>query len=172
MSALINIYTVTVLQIYFVHMMKLFTFLIFQIFNLKNRCAPEVLTQNKLTTKGDIWSYGVVVWEAFTHGDNPNICKTLEELREIGIHLLEKGVRLCKPDNCPRDVYELMMKCWFWNPNERPPFTDIVAACKYVIRFQGYVGPYLGSIIGIHKILRDILGPHAISMAGMSINIH
>lgn len=29
------------------------------------------------------------------------------------------------PDNCPEHVYELMLKCWEENPQNRPDFTTI-----------------------------------------------
>ena len=34
--------------------------------------APECLKDFKFSTKGDVWSYGVTLWEMFTLGDNPS----------------------------------------------------------------------------------------------------
>jgi serine/threonine protein kinase len=34
--------------------------------------APECIQTFKFSTKGDVWSYGVTLWEMFTFGDNPN----------------------------------------------------------------------------------------------------
>ena len=34
--------------------------------------APECMATFKFSTKGDVWSYGVTLWEIFTFGDNPN----------------------------------------------------------------------------------------------------
>ncbi len=36
--------------------------------------SPESLATFKFTTKGDVWSYGVTLWEMFTFGDNPASC--------------------------------------------------------------------------------------------------
>lgn len=35
--------------------------------------SPECLATFKFSTKGDVWSYGVTLWEMFTIGDNPNV---------------------------------------------------------------------------------------------------
>ena len=31
-----------------------------------------------------------------------------------------------KPENCPNEIYELMLKCWEVNPKDRPTFDEIV----------------------------------------------
>jgi len=34
--------------------------------------APECLETSKFSTKGDVWSYGVTVWEMFSMGNKPS----------------------------------------------------------------------------------------------------
>ena len=33
--------------------------------------SPEVLLYNKYSTKADVWSFGVLMMEIFTHGKEP-----------------------------------------------------------------------------------------------------
>lgn len=46
------------------------------------------------------------------------------DLTEV-YHLLEKGYRMERPAGCPANVYELMMQCWQWEPQDRPTFKQI-----------------------------------------------
>lgn len=43
---------------------------------------------------------------------------------EIG-EFLRAGKRLQKPATCPQSVYKLMMKCWKWEPQQRPNFVQV-----------------------------------------------
>ena len=96
------------------------------------RCAPEVIQQTKYSSKTDVWSFGVVLWECFSQGQIPNLSKVTEELRKITYYLLEKGVRLQRPQDCDEEVYGLMMKCWEWEASKRPPFSQIFVQCLWV----------------------------------------
>ena len=40
--------------------------------------------------------------------------------------LLEKGFRLERPDGCPTNIYDMMQKCWNWDPLKRPTFYDLL----------------------------------------------
>ena len=35
---------------------------------------------------------------------------------------LKKGARLEQPDECPTELYEIMLKCWNEDPTMRPTF--------------------------------------------------
>ena len=38
---------------------------------------------------------------------------------------IESGYRLPCPENCPKEVYDIMMSCWNSNPASRPSFEKL-----------------------------------------------
>lgn len=69
--------------------------------------ALESIQHRLFTSKTDVWSYGVTLWEIFTYGQKP-----YENVRARDIpDLLEKGERLPQPCICTIDVYMIMIKC-------------------------------------------------------------
>jgi serine/threonine protein kinase len=94
------------------------------------RCAPEVIGKTKYSSKADVWSFGVVMWECFSQGEIPRLCSVdKEELKQITYFYLEKGGRLESPAGCHEEVYGLMRKCWEWEADKRPPFNQIHQQC-------------------------------------------
>ncbi|XP_068676965.1 tyrosine-protein kinase receptor torso-like [Montipora foliosa] len=80
--------------------------------------APESIFEEIFTTRSDVWSYGVVLWEIATLGGSPYALKKHKEVLES----LKSGYRLEKPDICTDRVYTLMTDCWNQDPDERPSF--------------------------------------------------
>ena len=62
--------------------------------------APESLTDHVYTTKSDVWSYGIVLWEMVTLGSTPYPGITVVTL----YRLLQVGYRMNKPPNCPNEL--------------------------------------------------------------------
>uniref|UniRef100_A0A8B9RGY5 receptor protein-tyrosine kinase n=1 Tax=Astyanax mexicanus TaxID=7994 RepID=A0A8B9RGY5_ASTMX len=83
--------------------------------------AIESLNYSVYTTKSDVWSFGVLLWEIVSLGGTPYCGMTCAELYEK----LPQGYRMEKPRNCDDEVYELMRQCWRDRPYERPPFSQI-----------------------------------------------
>uniref|UniRef100_A0A669BY72 receptor protein-tyrosine kinase n=1 Tax=Oreochromis niloticus TaxID=8128 RepID=A0A669BY72_ORENI len=83
--------------------------------------AIESLNYSVYTTKSDVWSFGVLLWEIVSLGGTPYCGMTCAELYEK----LPQGYRMEKPKNCDDEVYELMRQCWRDRPYERPPFSQI-----------------------------------------------
>ncbi|XP_065216527.1 fibroblast growth factor receptor homolog 1-like [Planococcus citri] len=85
--------------------------------------APEALTDRRHTSKSDVWSYGVLLWELMTLGDDPYpLYNDAKKLMDD----IESGYRLKKPANCSINTYSLMYKCWNYLPADRPEFTNII----------------------------------------------
>jgi len=84
--------------------------------------APEALFDRKYTTKSDVWSYGVLLWEIFTLGGNPYPSVPVERLFE----LLREGHRMERPPYCSLEMYNIFLECWQHEPRHRPSFSDLV----------------------------------------------
>ncbi|KAM6399513.1 tyrosine-protein kinase Lck [Rhynochetos jubatus] len=80
--------------------------------------APEAINYGTFTIKSDVWSFGILLTEIVTYGRIPYPGMTNPEV----IQNLERGYRMPQPDNCPRELYELMMQCWKERPEDRPTF--------------------------------------------------
>ncbi|XP_068562915.1 tyrosine-protein kinase Fer isoform X1 [Cebidichthys violaceus] len=83
--------------------------------------APEALNYGRYSSDSDVWSYGILLWETFSLGVCPYPGMTNQQAREQ----VEKGYRMSCPQSCPDDVYKVMQRCWQYNPEERPKFSDL-----------------------------------------------
>ncbi|XP_070550453.1 tyrosine-protein kinase receptor Tie-1-like [Ptychodera flava] len=83
--------------------------------------APEAIQASEFSTKSDVWSFGVVVWEIVTIGHTPYPRMSDNEVKAY----LKQGGRMKKPTYCDGDLYLLVMKCWSEKPKRRPKFKEI-----------------------------------------------
>ncbi|ODM92019.1 Myoblast growth factor receptor egl-15 [Orchesella cincta] len=83
--------------------------------------APEVLTHKRCSSKSDVWSYGITIWEIFSIGRKPFINVDLT----LHISALESGRRLERPYLLSEDVYKKLLSCWHLDPNFRPSFNHL-----------------------------------------------
>ncbi|XP_046995881.1 leukocyte tyrosine kinase receptor isoform X3 [Schistocerca americana] len=89
---------------------------------------PEAFLDGIFTSKTDIWSFGVLLWEVMSLGYMPYTgCANREVMQ-----LVTSGGRLEPPSNCPAPVYGIMTQCWHPNPDERPNFATILERLGYV----------------------------------------
>lgn len=89
--------------------------------------APEALRQKVSTSKSDVWSFGVVMWEIYSFGRAPYPRMSQKEVVEQVV----KGYRMEKPETCPKDLYEKVIKwCWFLDAKDRPSFKQLSQKLK------------------------------------------
>lgn len=83
--------------------------------------APESVNFGTFSHAGDVWSFGILLWEMYSYGKAPYGEKTGKEVLDF----LEEDKRLGCPDGCPEDVYAMMQRCWLYEPTQRPTFKDL-----------------------------------------------
>uniref|UniRef100_A0A8C0TVC7 Tyrosine-protein kinase n=2 Tax=Canis lupus familiaris TaxID=9615 RepID=A0A8C0TVC7_CANLF len=83
--------------------------------------APEAANYRIYSPKSDVWSFGVLLYEVFTHGQCPyEGLSNHEALQQV-----TRGYRLPRPAACPAEVYTLMLECWKGSPARRPAFATL-----------------------------------------------
>ncbi|KAM7402240.1 hypothetical protein PAMP_017499 [Pampus punctatissimus] len=91
--------------------------------------AIESLQTQKFTTKSDVWSYGVLMWELLTRGASPYPNVDPYDIT----HYLLKGRRLLQPQFCPDTLYSIMLACWDPEPECRPSFHVLVTEVRHIL---------------------------------------
>ena len=103
--------------------------------------APEVIWENTFSCKSDVWSFGVFLWEVFTHGELPYPRLKDDAVRET----IRAGRRLLMPQRCPQLIYSLMTDCWKNPPSNRPRFYTLVDKLN-AVKHQYAKTPYYSII--------------------------
>lgn len=66
--------------------------------------------------------FGVTLWEMFTFGHEPWIGLNGAQI----LHKIDQeGERLPIPNACPFEIYQLLLQCWAYKPNDRPTFVAL-----------------------------------------------
>ncbi|ESO02161.1 hypothetical protein HELRODRAFT_124430, partial [Helobdella robusta] len=77
--------------------------------------SPEVMERLKYSTKSDIWSLGLTLWEVFSGGALPHQEKCNQEI----IAFTMTSLKLDRPSTCDELTYEIINKCWEFEAGKR-----------------------------------------------------
>ncbi|XP_069071718.1 non-receptor tyrosine-protein kinase TNK1 [Pleurodeles waltl] len=87
-------------------------------------CAPESLKIGTFSHSSDVWMFGVTLWEMFSYGQEPWLGLSG---RQILMKTDREGDRLERTEDCPRAMYNVMLKCWAHRPENRPCFGTLIS---------------------------------------------
>ncbi|XP_072832157.1 vascular endothelial growth factor receptor 1 isoform X2 [Vicugna pacos] len=85
--------------------------------------APESIFDKIYSTKSDVWSYGVLLWEIFSLGGSPYPGVQMDE---DFCSRLKEGMRMRAPEYATPEIYQTMLDCWHRDPADRPRFAELV----------------------------------------------
>jgi len=101
--------------------------------------------QSQYTTRSDVWSFGVTLWEVLSYANqrplsslsDADVIANLERMRAAagggsdvmsGDVIGDAGGGGCvypeRPAGCPRETYDLMTACWNLDVDRRPSFRE------------------------------------------------
>ena len=103
--------------------------------------APEAATKKEYTTKSDVWSFGILLYELITYGSNPYPGMSNNEalqsvlsgyrMQRVNFQSLflefiyNDDVFFFQPNDCHEHYYQIMCSCWQDNPDNRPTFETL-----------------------------------------------
>ncbi|KAG4073502.1 hypothetical protein HA402_000726 [Bradysia odoriphaga] len=83
--------------------------------------ALESLRHRIFTSKSDVWSFAVTVWELLTFGKRPYENISSKDI----LASIEGGKKLEQPQICSLDIYIVLLQCWDVNADARPTFEQL-----------------------------------------------
>ncbi|KAI1729719.1 protein tyrosine kinase domain-containing protein [Ditylenchus destructor] len=104
----------------------------------------ETLEKFEYSSKSDIWSYGVLLFELFSLGEVPYADIENSDL----LPFLKNGGRLSQPGHCTEEMYSLMSSCWLVPAELRPTFNAISEKIAQILE---NCSPLYGYIIATHQ---------------------
>ncbi|KAK3522153.1 hypothetical protein QTP70_026970 [Hemibagrus guttatus] len=91
---------------------------------------PEYFKHDFYEFKGDVWAFGIVIWEMQTFGTVPYPdLKTSEEV----VRYICAGHKIRDPEECRPEMLQMMRDCWQEPYIMRPSFLDIVKVLEKIL---------------------------------------
>nr|XP_054772325.1 tyrosine kinase receptor Cad96Ca-like [Lytechinus pictus] len=91
--------------------------------------CPETMATGGQSTEGDIWSFGIVLWEIVTLGSRPYPKMTFDMVQMKVID----GYQMPRPQHCGQEVYAVMAGCWEKEAGKRSSFDQILKSLETIL---------------------------------------
>jgi ankyrin repeat protein len=90
------------------------------------RCiAPEILTKREYSSKSDVYSYAILLWELLTCKE-PYEGVSMHDIRKMIIADIKPDIEEIKKLKVTDTIVSLIERCWDKDPNLRPSFGQIL----------------------------------------------
>ena len=90
--------------------------------------ALEGLRDGVFTFEGDVWSFGIVVWEILSLGERPY--PQFKAFTTAFLDHLKAGKRMDAAKTWHRPLHDVAMMCTEADPGDRPSFAHLVALLR------------------------------------------
>lgn len=100
--------------------------------------APEVYHGKPYSTKSDVYSIGVIMWELVARVINKSYLRPYKEYKHLRIDFqiiiasAKKGIRPTIPASCPNSLRGLIVRCWDALPEPRPTAEEALAELQKI----------------------------------------
>jgi mitogen-activated protein kinase kinase kinase 9 len=94
--------------------------------------SPECIRNSEFSTKSDVWSFGVLLWDCLT-GELPY--NGFDQM-QVAFGIATNKYSLPLPSTCPEEFSQLMTNCWKILPHERPTFSDLLEQINRIIEIN------------------------------------
>ncbi|KAA0702001.1 Fibroblast growth factor receptor -like protein 1 [Triplophysa tibetana] len=95
---------------------------------------PEYFRNNYYSFKGDVWAFGIVLWEMQSFGALP--FSNLSTSDEV-VYNVCSGYKNTVPSTCRPEIDQIMRDCWSDLYTSRPSFTDIARNLENIVESDG-----------------------------------
>ncbi|KAI6172523.1 Tyrosine-protein kinase [Aphelenchoides besseyi] len=87
--------------------------------------SPETLRTGSFTTKSDVWSYGILLWEIFSFCTSEPYAEETT-VQKVKARVVSGTNPLSPPEGTPTIPATVMKLCFTTDPKERPEFTTLL----------------------------------------------
>uniref|UniRef100_A0A915PPY8 Tyrosine-protein kinase n=1 Tax=Setaria digitata TaxID=48799 RepID=A0A915PPY8_9BILA len=92
--------------------------------------APETLKQGRFSSKTDVWSFGITIWEIYSGGQEPYA--EIQDNKELRRGVIEQRVKISIPTGMPPTMQQIMSSCLIYDPENRPTFRELNAQLSVI----------------------------------------